>query len=278
MIPDWEKNNVFVSALLEKWYKQEFQAISHHLFTHSNDVRLIEQTRDIWARDYMPIQVTENKYIQFRYEPRYLKGLKKYQTTPAEIKLLYEYNIKTSNINLDGGNVVCSSDKVILTERVYQENKSLSESQIHTELEILFEAEVFFVPDIESDMTGHVDGHLRFIDDNTIIVNQLKDEDQDWVKGFERMIKKSNLNVVEMPWYIDEKDKGKKSAIGSYLNYLQIKDLILFPIFQENLEIDQMCLSSIKKILPNLKVEPVNINKIGKEGGLMNCITWSQIK
>ncbi len=277
MIPDWEKNNVFVSALLEKWYKREFQAISHHLSTNSNDVRLIEQTRDIWARDYMPIQVTENKYIQFRYEPRYLKGLKKYQTTPAEIKLLHEYNIKTSNINLDGGNVVCSSDKVILTERVYQENKSLSESEIHTELEILFEAEVFFVPDIESDMTGHVDGHLRFINDNTIIVNQLKDEDKDWVKGFERMIQKSNLNVVEMPWYIDKKDKGKKSAIGSYLNYLQIKGLILFPIFQEGIEIDQKCLSIIKKTLPNLKVEPVNINKIGKEGGLMNCITWASL-
>lgn len=277
MIPDWEKNSVFVSTLLEKWYKPDYKKIHHCLSSNSNELKLIEQTKDIWARDYMPIQVSSNRFIQFRYEPRYLKGYKKYQTTPAEIKLLHDYNIKTSNINLDGGNIVCSSDKVILTERVYKENKELPKSKIQDELETLFEAEVLFVPDIESDMTGHIDGHLRFIDDNTIIVNQLKDEDKNWVKGFERMIQKSNLNVVEMPWYIDKKDKGKKSAIGSYLNYLQIEDLILFPIFQENLEIDEKCLSIIKTLLPDVKVESININKIGKEGGLMNCITWTVI-
>ena len=275
MIPDWEKNEVFVSSLLREWNNFEYNNIQKFLTKHSIELRTIEQTKDIWARDYMPIQISKEEYIQFRYEPNYLKKYPKYRTIPSKIKLLENYSVAKSTLNLDGGNVVCSSDKVILTNRVYEENKLISPKEIHKELEVLFEAEVYFVPAIKEDLTGHIDGHLRFIDNDTIIVNELKNEAEYWVDGFEEMNNKSGLNVVEMPWYIDKKDSKGISAIGSYLNYLQIKDLILFPVFEEDQELDHKCLDIIKKSQPNATIKPININRIGKEGGLMNCITWT---
>ena len=33
---------------------------------------LLLNTRDVWVRDYMPVQVSKDRFIQFRYEPDYL--------------------------------------------------------------------------------------------------------------------------------------------------------------------------------------------------------------
>lgn len=276
MIPDWEKNKVFVSELLKHNFYSEFIEIQEILNNNKIELGIIPMTKDIWARDYMPIQVSENEYVQYRYEPKYLDDYPERRTPPSELEFLKDYNIITSNINLDGGNVVNSKEKVILTNRVFEENPNLSEKEILTELERLFKAEIFFIPAINSDMTGHVDGHLRFINEDTIIVNKIDNEYKYWRDGFEKMIKKSNLNYIEIPWYVDKKDKEHISAIGSYLNYLQLNQIILFPLFGENPNFDQQCINILQTSLPEANIIPININPIGKKGGLMNCITWTR--
>ena len=275
MIADWEKNEIFVSSLLKEWSKLEYINIQKLLTKHFIELKTIKQTKDVWARDYMPIQISKEEYIQFRYEPDYLDGYDEQRTIPSEIELLSKYPIQISNINLDGGNIVCAENKVILTDRVLIENPSLSKKEIKNELTRLLKAEVYFVPAIKSDMTGHIDGHLRFIDNETVIVNQLDKEYQYWQKGFLDMIQDSGLKYVEMPWYEDKKDSTRKSAIGSYLNYLQLENLILFPVFEEYPEIDELALKQLKNVYPNTPIEAININAIGKEGGLMNCISWT---
>lgn len=40
-----------------------------------------------------------------------------------------------------------------------------------TELENLLEAEIIIIPSLKSDMTGHVDGVVRFVNENTVIGN-----------------------------------------------------------------------------------------------------------
>ena len=41
---------------------------------HGIPLRTIPGTQDIWCRDYMPIQVAEDRFVQFRYAPDYLGG------------------------------------------------------------------------------------------------------------------------------------------------------------------------------------------------------------
>lgn len=275
MIPDWRKTEVYVSEILKESYPKEFNAIELALSNKGVHLHQIQQTKDIWARDYMPIQVTKEAFVQFKYNPSYLRNSEALKTDPSKIGVLKSINLKESNINLDGGNVVCSSDKVILTERVIKENPSFSPTQLQAQLEKTFDAEVYFVPDIKEDLTGHIDGQIRFLNENTIIVNQLDMEYVYWQKGFHKMIQASGLNYVEMPWYTDKRDKEKISAIGSYLNYLHLESIILFPIFNENKALDLKCIEIIQNHFPSINVVPLNINAIGKKGGLLNCITWT---
>lgn len=34
----------------------------------------LPETKDIWVRDFMPIQVRAGKFIEYRYDPDYLQG------------------------------------------------------------------------------------------------------------------------------------------------------------------------------------------------------------
>ena len=275
MIPDWQKKNLFVSSVLSEKYSSDFQKIKEILDKHSVECRFIDQTKDIWARDYMPVKVGLDKFVQFRYEPDYLDGFDDLRTIPSEIEMLKDYTIESSSINLDGGNVVCSQNKVILTHRVFKENPGLSKNEVQTELERLFDSEVYFVSDVTSDMTGHIDGHLRFVYNENIVVNQLAGEYKYWQKSFSKMIAESGLNYVEMPWFIPHFKTSKQSAIGSYVNYLHLDDLIIFPVFDCKGNKDAEALEVIHNLFPNHNIEPVVINDIAKQGGLMNCITWT---
>lgn len=272
MIPDWQKNQVYISALLERKFPDEYGLMQIALKEAGIHLKSIPHTKDIWARDFMPVQVSKDHFIQFRYDPNYLRGALNLKTIPSQKNYPDHIKVENSNINLDGGNIVCSSNKVILTDRVLDENPNLSKAKIHAELEKLFEAEVFFVPVVKNDMTGHIDGHLRFINEDTVIVNQLNQEYKYWQKGFLKMIESSGLNFVEMPWYLT---KISSSAIGSYLNFLQLKNSIIFPIFEENDRLDKKALNIIQNIYSSSTIVPININRIGKMGGLMNCITWT---
>ena len=277
MIPDWQKKNVFVSSVLAEKYTSDFQKIKEILNKHSVECRFIHQTKDIWARDYMPIQVGLDKFVQFRYEPKYLDGFDDLRTIPSEIEMLKDYTIESSSINMDGGNVVCSKDKVILTNRVFKENTGLSKHDVQNELERLLDSEVYFVSDLdkEDDMTGHIDGHLRFVDNENIVVNRLADEETFWQRSFHEMIAASGLRYVEMPWFTPSLKTSDVSAIGSYVNYLHLDDLIIFPVFDCKGNKDAEALKVIHNLFPNHNIEPVVINDIAKEGGLMNCITWT---
>ena len=275
MISDWQKNQVYISALMQSNFPDEHNRLKVALNRAGIQHKLIPHTKDIWTRDFMPVQVTKDKFIQFRYDPNYLKEFSGLKTIPGAKNYPDHIAVENSNINLDGGNIVCSSNKVILTDRLFEENPNLSKAKIHSELEKLFDAEVFFVPAIKNDMTGHIDGHLRFLNEDTVIVNQLDQEYKYWQKGFLKMIESSGLNFVEMPWYLT---KDSSSAIGSYLNFLQLKNMIIFPVFEEDEDFDNRALAIIQSIYPASTIIPININKIGKMGGLMNCITWTFLK
>lgn len=278
MILGNKTNKVYFSDILtfNPKYSKAWNRIKKILEKHSVDYELLSNTNDIWARDYMPIQIEKDKYIQFRYEPSYLKDDLHIQTNPIEVFPKGLGEIIYSNINLDGGNVVSSSNKVILTERVFKEN-TLETEFIKEQLAKLFNANIYYVRDLKpcEDMTGHIDGHLRFIDEETVLVNELKNECKAWQNSFLAMIESSELSYVEMPSFIHQSTKHPHSAIGCYVNYLEVEKIILYPIFEEAGNKDQEALKVIESVFPSRIIEPVNVNEIALEGGLLNCVSWS---
>jgi Peptidylarginine deiminase and related enzymes len=277
MIKDRDTNTVYFSEhiLTNNEYISAFKRIQFLLDKHNVKYKFLTNTKDIWCRDYMPIQIENDEFVQFRYEPTYLESELELQSDPKQVLESNKITANFSSINLDGGNVIKWSDKAILTTRIFEENPIMSSTELTKELERLLKTDILFVPNIKDDMTGHADGHIRFIDSKTVLVNELKNELGYWRNGFLKMVKQAGLDFVEIPWF-EHKDKNfKYSAIGGYVNYLEVDNLILFPVFEIDKNKDKQALAVIESVFPNRIIEPINVNEIANHGGLLNCTTWT---
>jgi len=279
MVADKDTNFVYFSSkILKDEFKEPFNKVQAILDNHSIRYDFLKYTKDIWCRDYMPIQLEKDKFIQFHYNPSYLFDYPELKSDPIKILKSNKIHAQQSEINLDGGNVVKIKDKAVVTERIFKENPGISHTKVHQALESYLEAQVFIIPDIKNDLTGHSDGHLRFVNNGLLVVNELKNEYKYWIKGFESMIKLANLNYVEIPSFNYNNKSYPDNAIGCYVNYLEIGKLILFPVFDVMNNKDEEALNVIHKLFPDRIIEQVNINKIALHGGLLNCISWTIVK
>lgn len=232
--------------------------------------KLLNNTNDIWARDYMPVKTKSGKHVSFRYEPSYLADDLQLRTNfKTDIAPSFKVdNLIYTDINLDGGNVVFSpsKEKVIISNRVFSENPEYDKNTLLLELEKLLEASVLIIPSLKSDMTGHADGMVRFVDENTVVTNAPLSP-----YGFETKVKKSlqnyEFNVIDFPYFYSKGD----SAVGCYLNYLETEKSIFLPVF--GVDTDNEAIELAKNIFDKTII-PVNINEIAEYGGLLNCISW----
>ena len=230
---------------------------------------LFDGARDIWARDYMPIRTKRGRYISFRYEPSYLADDPQLRTNfKADIAPHFTLPVTYSNINLDGGNVVFSPSKAkaVITDRVFSENPEYDKNTLLLELENLLEAEIIIIPSLIRDMTGHADGVVRFVNENTMIGNA-----SPYKNGYEqkvkRALKKHGISVMDFPYF----DSAGISAVGSYLNFLETDKHIFLPVFSDAQ--DETAVKRATEIFDK-KIVAVNINSIAEEGGVLNCISW----
>ena len=230
---------------------------------------LFDGAKDIWARDYMPIRTKSGKYISFRYEPSYLADDPQLRTNfKTEVAPYFALPVTYSNINLDGGNVVFSPSKAkaVITDRVFSENPEYDKNTLLTELKNLLEAEIIIIPSLKSDMTGHADGVVRFVNENTMIGNA-----SSYKNGYEQKVKmalkKHGISVVDFPYF----DSKGISAVGSYLNFLETEKHIFLPVFGGAQ--DETVVKYANEVF-NKKIIAVNINSIAEEGGVLNCISW----
>lgn len=251
-------------------YKNAADRLFAALDLFNINYKFIKNTKDIWARDYMPVKTKTGRFISFRYEPSYLKENPELHTDfRKEIATTFSIeNLIYSDINLDGGNVVFSplKEKAIVSDRVFDENNNKSKTELIDELEKLLEAQVIIIPSLKNDMTGHADGMVRFVDENTVIGNA-----SNFKYGLESRIKTTlkmnGIEVIDFPYF----DSKGDSAVGCYLNFLETEHIIFLPIFVVNMDKDAFITA---KDIFNKKIVTVNINEIAKDGGVLNCISW----
>lgn len=252
----------------------KYKAAAHRMFAALDlfniKYKLLNNTKDIWLRDFMPVKTRSGKYVSFWYEPSYLADDLQLRTNfKTDIAPSFKVdNLVYTDINLDGGNVVFSpsKEKVIISDRVFSENPEYDKNTLLLELEKLLEASVLIIPSLKSDMTGHADGMVRFVDENTVIGNASRS-----LFGLEAHIKLAlrnhGIEVIDFP-YLDSKGD---SAVGCYLNFLETEQAIFLPVF--GIDMDSEAIETAKNIF-NKTIIPVNINEIAEYGGLLNCISW----
>jgi len=278
MIIDNETNFVYFSEKIKELFPNSVFKIVEILKKHGIKYDFLKETNDIWCRDYMPIQISENKFVQFKYEPSYLTGKEEFEKSKSIPKIVcYKNNFEPtfSEINIDGGNVVKSKDKVILTDRIFSENPTFQKQELINQLREIFETEIIIIPTISDDTFGHADGCIRFCGDNKIIVSELENEYQYFKKAISKIGTENSFEICELPRFDFKDKKYPENAIGIYLNFLEIGKVIIFPIFKIEDNKDEQALKKIKEFFPNKIIEPIEINEIGLNGGLMNCISWN---
>lgn len=276
MIPNLQNNFLYFSKRMatDSRFSETFKQLVGILEKYQIPFGQLENTQDIWCRDYMPVQTGPDRFVQFRYEPRYLENYREIKTEPDKVCKTIGLDCIDSPIVLDGGNVVHWSEQVILTDRIFSENPEYEKRELIKQLEEAFQVEVILIPSCLSDYTGHVDGMLRFVDAKTLIGNQLDQEYLYIQKGIQKILKSHGFAYIDMPFF-EHKDKCyPDTALGCYVNFLEIANLIIMPVFEVKGNKDDEALSVLQQAFPTRDIEVLNMNAFGVYGGLGNCVSW----
>lgn len=277
MITDKETNTIYFSEKLKTDFPETCNQIINALKSKGIKPKFLPKTNDIWARDFMPIQVSGNKFIEYRYDPDYLQA-KKYRKNKSYPDIICEaIGLKTEKTDLiiDGGNVVKSKDCVILTDKVILENKdNYTKENLTNKLKELFEIDkIVLIPWDKNEPYGHADGMIRFINEKSVLI-------QKYFDGYDKVFKnkifeeldKHGLSWEKMEFNVENEDENN----WGYLNFLQTQNIILFPIF--GIDEDNLAFEQMKKYYPEYsdgRILKINMGEIIENGGALNCISWT---
>ena len=280
MITDSQTNRVYFSQLLEN--KLQYAVFSKDLKSildkHGIHYGFLPETLDIWCRDYMPVQTNSDNFIQYRYEPDYLLS-KKYRRIKTYPDLVCDHigiQTRKTNIILDGGNIVKSKNKVIMTDKIIPENSPhFLKAELLSELRKLFEVdEIVLIPWFIEDEFGHADGILRFIDEEQVLVDGYhKLSKSAYGEKLYKVLKMHHLKPVELNFNV----RYQSNKNWGYLNFLQMEKLLLIPYF--GIDEDEQALMQFKQIFPEYadkgQIESIDASVLINDGGVLNCASWN---
>lgn len=275
MIQDNETNLLYLADCLPKKNPDFAKEFKQLLDGNGIKYKYLPNTKDIWAVDYMPLQLGLNLFVNFIYNPDYLQTKLRLKTISDVPRILQEISVKATNsdIVLDGGNVIKSGDTIILCDKVFKENPKYGERELIKKLEQTFKVDkVIFLPTHKSDFTGHADGLVRFVNDNTVLINKYANEDRSFQLAVMIALNNAGLETIELP-YNPYNNFSIDDAVGIYLNYLEMEGLIIVPTF--GMKEDEEAVQIINQVFPNYKILTLNSIEIAKKGGILNCISWN---
>lgn len=270
IVSDADTNIVYISS----WLKDECPHFYPHFLEalKENDIpfKIMKRTNDIWARDYMPIQIYDNRFVQYSYNPDYLQEKQEDRESITDVDAVcQEIGIECvkTDLIIDGGNVVKAGQYIIMTEKVYKENPNLTPAEIRNQLRKLFHCDLIMLPWDKNEKYGHADGIVKAIDDHTVLLTNYADYDSQTAERFSKIL--SQYFDVKTLHY----SETSNDLNWAYINFLRVGDVIILPGL--NIPEDQQALQQIKRYYPSCKVVQIDSSEVVKKDGALNCITWN---
>ena len=255
---------IIISNLLIKNHAAIAKSLCRILDKYAIKCEILE-TKDIWMRDFMPFLLDDGHLVSYDYDPDYLKD-DKYNHLRTKIQPLKEH----INLVLDGGNFVRLGDKAIMTDKIFKENPLKTKTEI---VKIIKQKcalnELIIIPRQPYDMLGHSDGMVRWIDENSVIINDFSNESKSFNDKIIKALTHHSLEIKFMKY--GSSFFTKKRDWGAYLNFLKINGLLIVPVY--GTDDDDVAIEQIKKIYGGCKVETINLSEIIELGGALHCIT-----
>ncbi len=273
MLPDYQAHTVFLSEWLSGECPTLYQNLELVFKEHGVDYKILANTNDIWCRDYMPIQTDEKRFVSYKYYPNYLQPIHKrrYITNAKKVgnvDFLQQAETVELDLVLDGGNVVKCGNKIVMTEKVFVENKERSHNEVQRLLKEAFLCEIVFLPWDKREKYGHSDGIIHYLGDNRVLMTNYGDFDKSFAQDFLRILEK-HFDVKTLKYNVEKADENS----WAYINYLQVGNLVLVP--QLGIPEDEQALQQIAEAMPQCKVVGVPALEAVRKGGALNCISWN---
>ena len=271
MICDYQTNKVYLAEGI-KGYPKVAENLLYALYKEGIETEYLPHSKSkkhVWARDYMPIQLGEGRFLKYVYRPDYLKNDKDYIPNYAGMIRKLGLNCKPTSLVIDGVNVFKCDDAVIMTDKVLKENPGYDEYGLRFRLEELFETDVVFIPWDRYELFGHADGMVRFIDRRTVLLNNYSD--------FDRSLRERIIRALDGHFEVKELqyDTPRCSNYSwAYLNFLQVAGRIFVPGL--GIAEDRLAVQQIQRFYPEHKVMLVpDCLELVRDGGALNCVTWT---
>ena len=268
-------DTVFFSDQLPEKCPTLYQSLDKILKDNDIDHRLLSNTNDIWCRDYMPIQTSEKRFVFYKYNPDYLLLTKHNQKSITDVNqvgniecLRKDGEVVDLKLVVDGGNVVRCDDKIVMTDKVFYENKDKTRNEVQRQLEEAFESDIIFLPWDRKEIFGHSDGIVHYVGDNRVLMTNYADFDAAKAHQYQKKLEKY-MEVIPLKYNV--KRRHKRS--WAYINFLQIGKLVLVP--QLGIPEDEQALQQISDAMPSCKVIGVPTLEAVRKGGALNCISWN---
>lgn len=246
----------------------------------------IRNTKDVWARDFMPVQTGHRTFTAFRYHPSYLHGHRHRETNGAQVfPPMKEVQLTVAPLIVDGGNIVRHNGRVIMTERVFDENKGASRERVSEQLALWLNiprSNLIIIPcePPRHDMCGHADGIVRFLDDKTVLVNDYPNHPsmQYFWKRLRPALESAGLKYEFVPYRPPVK-AGRKTVLheGLYINFLRIGNRVFVPL--SGRPEDRIALRRFRQLFPSsVAITGVDAREAVAEGGALNCVIWDIVQ
>lgn len=317
-ITDDKTNKLYISSLIDRMEGnldiEVRSKLKSCIIDFCPNCELLFNTRDVWTRDYMPIQLTDGLYLGFTYKPDYLIDYQKCTTnwqlhnvhTQKQVirREHFEFDIVQMPIILDGGNVikaiVNNKPCIIMCDKVLLENNVI-ENEFRYWWERWWkdnfngtEMQLVLLPweGKEVNPIGHADGIVRYIGNNKVLMTNYADYDQiygsDYSKLYRKKLSEAGFDVIELS-YLDKLDYGKDKMFRllckhswCYINYLQVDNKILLPMLgydvldnEAKQQVEQALNVEVKLIDVDMTSIVEDMNDNQNSGGALNCLTWT---
>ncbi len=278
-------NTIYFSRKFKEQYPHIAREIEAKLKEHDVKPKWLDQTNDIWIRDFMPLQMNDTYFIHYTYYPDYLmRSLEDRASITNPIRLEQKLLVCEGKVVvnlpliLDGGNAVITDRHVIMTEKVLEENTRDYYSNVNAvsnQIRKKMKLEPLFIHWNKKEKYGHTDWLVRYLGGSTNMIIVATNEELTMdvsLSAIENLAETQSYDVREF-----KLDKPTTNS-WAYLNYVQVNDIILMPTVAEP-DNDKEAVEKLYKLFKEsgqeVKIIPIDCQDLIRVGGALHCVSWN---
>ena len=275
---DFDTNFVYISRLLRSDFKPFCDELTGLFGKLGIAWDFLDGTRDIWVRDFMPVQLSKDSFWGYKYSPDYLLGKEQYISDQSKIAKNINLELDISDIVFDGGNIVFAGEYALVCDKVFAENsRSKNDKEFIARLEKELGKKLILLPwrahpsDKNGDIYGHSDGFVKYCGKNKILMSSHADSYPSEAQDIKLILEFHGFSVEQMSFA-----KPCYEYDWAYINFLQIGSHIIMPSFGS--ANDEIAKEFIARAFVGAKISSINCQKIASLGGALHCIAWNIFK